>query len=147
MFRLLEVCQVHRKVPLMSVSPRQSVPAVAVRPRVKLWLQSEDGNSVLCSGLYEMLQAVEETGSLKHAAARVDRSYRFVWARIREAEQSLGATLVEARLGGSGEGRSRLTPLAVDLLREFGELREQVFRLVDDVFAKRIDETLARHTD
>lgn len=129
----------------MSTAPESSTAPTTVRPRVKLWLQAEQGESVLCSGLYDMLRAVEETGSLKHAAARVDRSYRFVWARIREAEQYLGEPLVEARVGGSGTDRSRLTPLAVDLLSDYEALRKEVFALVDDVFARRIEDTLNRH--
>jgi len=35
-----------------------------------------------------VLQAVERTGSIKEAAAELDKSYRHVWARVKEAEQT-----------------------------------------------------------
>ena len=115
-----------------------------VRPRVKLWLES-DGKSVLCRGLCDMLRAVDETGSIKEAAARIQRSYRFVWSRIKEAEAAFGVTLVETRVGGHGANRSELTPLARDLLRDFEGLCQQVYHLVDEVFADQVTTTLRRH--
>ncbi|MCA9075940.1 MAG: LysR family transcriptional regulator [Planctomycetaceae bacterium] len=127
----------------MTATKSSNMP-MTVRPRVKLWLESQE-ESVLCSGLCSMLRAVEETGSIKHAAKQVDRSYRFVWARIKEAEEALGQTLVETQVGGSGANRSELTDLARDLLREFDDLRSEVYHLVDNVFTKRLNKTLSKH--
>lgn len=121
----------------------KSIPT-AVTPRVKLWLEA-NGESVFCRGLAGILQAVEQTHSIKAAAGEVGRSYRFVWARIKEAEAALGGKLVSAHVGGKGTARSELTPLAVDLLRDFDQLRQDVCHLVDDVFAKRLKATLKRH--
>lgn len=115
-----------------------------VRPRVKLWFES-GGDSVLCSGMEAILKAVDETGSIKHAAARVGRSYRFIWSRIKDAEDALGGRLVKTQVGGRDRHRSELTNLARDLLREFGEFRQAVFHLTDDVFAARL-KTLARRS-
>lgn len=116
----------------------------SVTPHVKLWLEL-NGESVLCRGLSEMLKAVERTHSIKGAAAEVGRSYRFVWARIKEAEKALGATLVEAHVGGAGSHRSELTPLAVELLSEFDQLRAEVHHLVDEIFARRFAAALRKH--
>ena len=116
----------------------------AVRPRVKLWLEAGD-ESVFCRGLCDMLQAVDETGSIQEAAVSVGRSYRFVWSRIKEAERAIGATLVETQVGGADANRSRLSPLARDLVGHFDELRTEVHRLVDGVFARRLSATLRRH--
>ena len=37
-----------------------------------------------------ILEAVERTGSIKHAATEVGWSYRRVWSRIKRTEQALG---------------------------------------------------------
>ncbi len=123
-------------------SPARRSPAV--RPRVKLWLES-GGESVFCRGLAEILNAVESTHSIKAAAAEVGRSYRFVWARIKDAEAALGGKLVAAHVGGSGSQRSELTPLARDLLQEFERVRQEVFQLVDKIFGERLQTTLKKH--
>lgn len=123
---------------------KNAKPIAKVQPRVKLWFESQ-GESVLCAGLAQMLSAIREAGSVKQAAQQVGRSYRFVWARIKEAEQALGAALVDSRVGGAGTGRSELTPLAEDLLADYAALQQEVFALVDGVFRQRVSATLRRH--
>jgi molybdate transport repressor ModE-like protein len=133
----------HKVKPRSRTVRKKPLPG-AVTPRVKLWLEA-NGESVFCRGLADMLKGVERTESIKGAAKEVGRSYRYVWARIKEAEAALGATLVTAHIGGSGSQRSELTPLARELLHDFDQLRADVFRLVDRVFARRLAATLARH--
>lgn len=116
----------------------------AIRPRVKLWVESE-GESFLCGGMCRILRAVDQTGSIKHAAAEVGRSYRFIWSRIKEAERALRQPLVQTQVGGADGRRSSLTPLARELLEQFESLRDEVGHLVDEIFARRLDETLQRH--
>jgi molybdate transport system regulatory protein len=111
---------------------------------VKFWLES-GGESVLCRHLSEILQAVEKTGSIKEAAAVVGRSYRFVWARIKGAEESLGATLVETRVGGRDARRSGLTPLARDLVESFDVVSRELSRRVDATYRRELDQLLRRH--
>lgn len=124
---------------------RADARSAAIRPRVKLWVECE-GESFLCGGLCRILRAVDDAGSIKHAAAEVGRSYRSIWSRIKQAEQALGHPLVETQVGGADGRRSSLTPLAKELLEQFESLRDEVGHLVDEVFARRLQETLQRHS-
>jgi molybdate transport system regulatory protein len=90
-------------------SPRATEFRVAMR--VKVWLEA-GGEYAFGFGLTEMLQAVERTGSIKYAAADLEKSYRYVWGRIKQAEAVWGHKLVETQVGGTGPQRSFLTPLA-----------------------------------
>lgn len=105
-------------------------------PRVKFWLEL-DGQSVFCPGLCQILQAVDQTGSIKDAAAALGRSYRFIWGRLKESERALGAPLVETRVGGELAQRSSLTPLGRELVAAFVQLRRRIFELVDAEFGER----------
>ena len=96
--------------------------AETVRPRVKVWLEL-NGEYVFGHGLCRMLDAVRETGSIKEAARKLGKSYRYVWGRIKQAEESIGESLVETQVGGTGVHRSDLTPRAVELLEAFYALR------------------------
>jgi molybdenum-dependent DNA-binding transcriptional regulator ModE len=58
-------------------------------PRVKVWLEV-GGCYAFGLGISEILQAVERTGSIKHAAAHLGKSYCYVWGRIKKAEQAQG---------------------------------------------------------
>lgn len=104
---------------------KRTVRRGAIRPRVKVWIEA-DGEHVFCSGMCRILQAVEQTGSIKAAAADVGLSYRHVWARIKESEASLGLHLVESQVGGTGDRRSTLSPVGMAILQSFVRLREQL---------------------
>src|SRR5262249_3314697 len=115
-----------------NLSERSSMPRRAARParaalplfrpRVKVWLEVGDRYG-FGLGICEILQAVEAAGSIKGAAARLGKSYRHVWARLKEAEQALGGPLVNARVGGHSNRRSSLSPEARRLVAAFLSLR------------------------
>lgn len=107
-----------------------------IHPRVKVWLEI-DGRYVFGFGLGEMLKAVDAAGSIKGAAGRLGKSYRYVWGRIKKAERALGRPLVETRVGGRGPGRSSLTPLAAELVADYDALRGRMFEVVEEEFSSR----------
>src|SRR5919204_7030227 len=88
---------------------------IALQPRVKVWLEAR-GRYAFGFGICEMLQAVDRRGSIKQAAAELGKSYRYIWGRIKAAEQTIGRQLVETQVGGKDVQRSRLTPAARRLL-------------------------------
>jgi molybdate transport system regulatory protein len=107
-----------------------------VEARVKVWLE-KDGQYVFGHGLSEILKAVGSGGSIKASAGLLGKSYRHVWARIKEAERALGEPLVQTRVGGSGTGRSSLTPLASRLVADYDALRGRMFEVVHREFSQR----------
>jgi molybdate transport system regulatory protein len=109
---------------------------VSLQPRIKIWLETE-GRYAFGFGLCEMLQAVERCGSIKQAAADLGKSYRYVWGRIKAAEETIGRQLVETQVGGKDVQRSRLTPAARRLLADFLALRDGMKELVRREFARR----------
>lgn len=104
-------------------------------PRAKVWIECE-GEYVFGHGICQILEAVEETGNIKHAAERLEKSYRYVWSRIKEAEKALGESLVEARVGGADAQRSTLTPLAVQLMTRYRKLRARILEVVEQEFPR-----------
>ena len=105
-------------------------------PRVKVWLEAE-GRYAFGFGLCQMLQAVDQTGSIKQAAANIGKSYRYVWGRIKEAEEVLGTEMVEAHVGGAGAQRSNLTPAARQLVADFLAIRARMMEVVRQEFGQR----------
>jgi molybdate transport system regulatory protein len=107
-------------------------------PRVKVWLET-DGRYAFGFGVAEILQAVDRAGSIKQAATDLGLSYRYVWGRIKKAEQALSWQLVETRVGGAGTQRSSLTPEARRLLTVFLALRSRMLQLLQDEFTRHFD--------
>lgn len=114
-----------------------------VRPRVKLWFEL-DADRAFCPGVARILAAVESTGSLKEAAVAIGRSYRFVWGKIKDAEEALGCSLVDTRVGGSQVQRSVLTNMGRMLLQEFEVMRRRLHELIDSEFAPRLRQEIER---
>jgi molybdate transport system regulatory protein len=120
------------------MAPRPAHAAFARLPeaRVKVWLEL-DGHYVFGHGLSEILKAIEVTGSIKEGAAKLGKSYRYVWGRIKKAESWLGGALVQTRVGGKRTDRSALTPLARRLVGDYDALRERMFDVVRQEFHRR----------
>jgi len=110
--------------------------AMRAEPRVKVWLEV-DGQYVFGYGMSEILKAVDATGSIKAAASRLGKSYRYVWGRIKKAEAALGQSLVRTQVGGKGVSRSRLTDLARGLVRDYDALRARMFEVAHEEFGHR----------
>ena len=115
------------------------MPETNIQTRVKLWLE-KDGEYVFGQGICTILKAVEETGSIKAAAASLEKSYRHVWSRIKTTEVTLGVVLVDSRVGGEGVQRSQLTDEASLLVEEYHVLRKEVFELVEKRFAQKLSD-------
>jgi molybdate transport repressor ModE-like protein len=102
------------------------------RPAFKVWMETDEGY-VFGPGIYSLLRKLEETGTLKEAAASLDMSYRYAWGLIKKAEEKLGAPLISAHKGGRhGGGGVELTDLGRQYLCEFTQLKEQASSLSRD---------------
>src|SRR5262249_7188641 len=94
------------------------------------------GRYVFGFGIAEILQAVEQAGSIKGAAENLGKSYRYVWGRIKGAEDALGQRLVETQVGGKDVQRSALTPRARQLARDFLRMRGYLITIAGQQFGQ-----------
>ncbi len=117
---------------------RQRAGLPVATPRVKVWLEI-DGAYAFGFGISEILKAVDRAGSIKAGAARLGKSYRHIWGRIKKTEQVLGETLVQAQVGGAGTHRSRLTEFAQRWIADYDALRARMFQVVEEEFADRFE--------
>ena len=110
--------------------------AKPLTPRVKVWLES-GGRYGFGFGVSEILQAVGRSGSIKQAADDLGKSYRYVWGRVKDAEEAIGQSLVETRVGGQGTQRSFLTEPAKQLVADFLAIRDRMIEVMEQEFARR----------
>jgi molybdate transport system regulatory protein len=94
-------------------------------------METDDGFS-FGFGLIQILQAIARAGSIKGAAIHLERSYRHVWNRVKEAEAALQVPLVETQVGGQGAQRSTLTPTARTLIDDFLALKARMIASLGD---------------
>jgi molybdate transport system regulatory protein len=107
----------------------------SVRPAQRIWLQ-ENGVRMFGPGTYELLQRVDETGSLNRAARDMAMSYSKAWRITREVEERLGVALFERRTGGSDGGGSHLTDEGRLLLSRFQAFTREAELELEALFQK-----------
>jgi molybdate transport system regulatory protein len=76
-------------------------------------------------GKADLLQAIDETGSLRAAAGRFDMSYKRCWSLVQEMNAAFDKPLVVTAKGGSGGGgKASLTRLGHRILMRYREMEK-----------------------
>jgi molybdate transport system regulatory protein len=110
-----------------------------MRPRLKVWIEGQDGRVVLSEWRVPLLEAVERHGSLSAAARELGIPHRTAWQRVQEMEERLGAKLLETSSGGASGGRSRLTKAARGFIDRYHHVRTGLDEQVQERFLAAFD--------
>ena len=106
---------------------------VKLKPRFKLWLETEDGY-VFGQGSFELLQGIQEKGTLKAIAKGLNMSYRHAWGIIKEIEEKLGKPIVVSHRGGKvGGGGAELTQTGKDLLEAYLKFKSDFKQMTSNI--------------
>jgi molybdate transport system regulatory protein len=114
---------------------------VVVKIKMRIWID-KDGQEIMGPGIYNILKALEETGSIASAARRLGYSYKFIWTYIKKLEEALGVPLVESRRGGKERGVSELTEVG-KLLLSYYEAMSKEAEQVAAAWERRFSELLS----
>jgi molybdate transport system regulatory protein len=90
----------------------------------------------------ELLEKIDRTGSISAAGRAMNMSYRRAWLLVDAMNHTFHGSLVATRLGGTSEGRARLTPLGQEVLRLYREIG-QLARQVADSRITRLEQLIA----
>ena len=93
-----------------------------VNVRVKIWLD-QDNDMLVGPGRMELLQKLDELGSLNKAAAALKMSYRAAWGMLKKVEETLGENVLHRK---RGRGGCSLTPFGQHLLKVYGKWQQEV---------------------
>jgi molybdate transport system regulatory protein len=73
-------------------------------------------------GKADLLQAIEQTGSISAAARTMGMSYRRAWLLIDTMNQCFREPVVDTATGGKGGGGAHITPFGSMVLRHYREM-------------------------
>lgn len=105
-----------------------------MRARLKVWIETDDGQVALSEWRVMLLEAVAQHGSLVAAARALGVPHRTAWQRVREMEACLDVQLLETSSGGQRGGGSRLSVAALDLVARYRALHAGLDDLVLERF-------------
>ena len=105
-----------------------------MRLQVRLRIYKDD--LLFGSGIAELMERVEQTGSMSAACREMGMAYSKGWKIVRRAESQLGHPLMDGKRGGSGGGQMVLTDEARKLLSLYRKMEEEIDQLANDVFTR-----------
>lgn len=111
-----------------------------MKPVIKVFLYDEKEERFFGEGPYRLLCGVEETGSLRRAAAKMDMAYTKALSMVKKAEEALGFPLTEKFTGGKGGGGSRLTVQAQEFLKKYEKFRDGCQDAGNELFIREFDQ-------
>lgn len=111
-----------------------------VRPDVKVRLTA--GERFFGPGTCELLEGVEQTGSLQAACAQMQLSYTKGSRMVKMMERQLGFPVVQRWAGGNGGGGSMLTEEGRQILEAYQKMTEEIEKVAEQIFRKYFGEIL-----
>jgi molybdate transport system regulatory protein len=77
-------------------------------------------------GKADLLQAIQDTGSIAAAGRQLGMSYRRAWLLVDTMNRCFSAPLVESAVGGPGGGGARVSELGQAVLAKYRALQHEV---------------------
>ncbi len=112
----------------------KKVPLENIQMHHKMWMATPHDEGILGDGKWQILRAIEETGSLKAACEKLELTYRRTWGDLKKIEEMLGFPLLEKSRGGKEGGMSQLSPQGKKLVAAFDEFHRQVDPTIRNAF-------------
>lgn len=103
--------------------------------KVKTWIEDDDEHLIFGGGKTQILELINETGSISQAAKKVGMNYKKAWMHIKILQEYIEDDLVIVKKGRESGGTS-LTPKAKELIFKYKLLKQEV----SDFSQKRFEE-------
>ena len=106
-----------------------------MKPVTRIQLYDENGEKFFGEGPCRLLRLVEETGSLRCAAASMEMAYSKALKLVKQAEEALGFPLTQRSVGGRDGGGSTLTPEGREFLHKYEAYRDACVQANRELYA------------
>lgn len=96
-----------------------------MKSKVKIWIEDDEHNLVFGGGKTQILELIDETGSISEASKRAGMNYKKAWSHIKILQEYIHDELVIVSKGRKSGGTT-LTPKAKELVEKFKILKQEV---------------------
>lgn len=104
--------------------------------RTKTWIENSEGELLFGKGKTEILELIEQEGSIAKAAEKLAMNYKKTWTHIKILQKNIADQLVIPQKGGGGSGGTTLTPKARELVRNYRQLQSEIEEFANRRFAE-----------
>ena len=110
----------------------------SLKPGVRVWISGEKG-TFMGEGRAELLQLIDETGSINEASKKMNMSYKKALKLIDTMHSQVDFAMLESETGGKGGGGTKLTAKGKEALESYLKLKkncelflEKEFKMVNN---------------
>ena len=104
-----------------------------MKSKIKIWVEDSKGNLVFGGGKTQILELIDETGSISEASKKAGMNYKKAWSHIKILQEYIDDHLVIVNKGRK-TGGTVLTPKAKELVENFKTLRADVRKYSENRF-------------
>ena len=101
-----------------------------IHPKIRLRFDTQE--KFFGPGVCELLELIDETGSVQKACARMELSYSKGSKMLKKLDQVIGISIVERWTGGAGGGGARLTEAGKKLVKTYRKMETEVQKAAED---------------
>lgn len=113
-----------------------------MKSKVKIWIEDDEENLVFGGGKTQILELIDETGSISEASKKAGMNYKKAWSHIKILQEYIDDELVIVSKGRNSGGTT-LTPKAKELVDNFKQLRKEI----NEYSQKRFDELFIKEVN
>lgn len=99
---------------------------VTLHVKTKTWIENAEHELLFGKGKTEILELIEQEGSIARAAEKLEMSYKKAWTHIKILQKNIADELVVPQKGGGGKGGTILTPKALELIKNYSQLQKDI---------------------
>jgi len=109
---------------------------VKLKVKTKIWIENEDRDLLFGKGKTEILELIEQEGSIANAAQKIGMNYKKAWTHIKILQKNIADELVVPQKGGGGKGGTTLTPKAREMIANYRRLQGDIETYANQRFAE-----------
>ncbi len=106
-----------------------------MKSKIKIWIEDDNNNLIFGGGKTQILELIDETGSISEASKRAGMNYKKAWSHIKILQKYIDDELVIVQKGRNSGG-TKLTPKAKELVENFKKLKEDIKAFSDEKFTQ-----------
>lgn len=106
-----------------------------MKPKIKAWVVFRGGVKI-GDGRAQLLELIDELGSIQKAVGRLDMSYRNAWGYLQELEDAAGFQFLERKPGAGPRSGTRLTRRGRVFLDQYWRFRAGLDRAAASAFKR-----------
>jgi molybdate transport system regulatory protein len=119
---------------LYLILPRENT--VKLKVKTKIWIENDERDLLFGKGKTEILELIEQEGSIANAAQKIGMNYKKAWTHIKILQKNIADELVVPQKGGGGKGGTTLTPKAREMIAKYRRLQRDIETYANQRFAE-----------